>query len=686
MPICLRATISITLAPWMRSVTTQASPPAMTSVTSGTIEAGNNAILTSGTAAAAVAGDTPSGIFQTGGVITAAGVDSATATVALNAENVAKVAGAGSISQTAGIVSATNAASPVTVSMGSAGSISFGGTIFAGAPIYPGSASAPTGTVMLKAQNGDITETASGSSSPTGLVAANLLTASATGNVLLNTATGSGNNVINLGTSNAASGNFLLTDAATSGAALTVNGITAGGSIVLISAASVTQVAGTAIQAAGSSTATTPSLSITANGGAINQAAGATLAATNAGSGAVGLIAATNIVVDGNVSAASAGTTAVPSVALTAHSGSITQDTGIINAANGTVQFQSGGSITQGAGTINAANEAILFKSGGSITQGTGAINAANGSVQFQSGGSITQDTGIINAPNGTVQFQSGGSIGQNGTLIASVLTGGANGNASFNGATPSANGIATLGNFSTTPAATFSLQDGVNLAIGGTVGGARILIDDGLNTLTLASGGLVVGGNPRPPGQAFPADAAPSPSNQNPGADLIAGNVVQSGAFSVSNGGGPSTMVVDVSNSATGNIAFDNGSGLQAPNTWLILRLNGGTASGTVNVANLDLIYGTASGSSTLTGTIGGISGSAAAGTANIYQGSNDFANPNANFRFNACPIHSVNCVLLPTLSLPTANPLNDIDFSSNLTPEEEQELLLPIISYRDH
>ena len=63
--------------------------------TSGTVEAGHDAILTSGTAATVVPGDTLSGIFQTGGIITAGGTNETTAAVALTAENVANITGAG---------------------------------------------------------------------------------------------------------------------------------------------------------------------------------------------------------------------------------------------------------------------------------------------------------------------------------------------------------------------------------------------------------------------------------------------------------------------------------------------------------------------------------------------------------------------------------------------------------------
>ena len=84
--------------------------------------------------------------------------------------------------------------------------------------------------------------------------------------------------------------------------------------------------------------------------------------------------------------------------------------------------------------------------------------------------------------------------------------------------------------------------------------------------------------------------------------------------------------------------------------------------------------------GSARLTGTVAGLTGPAAAGAAGIQP------NPNSNFRFNSCPIHSVNCVLLPALAVPTANPLNDIDFGSLFNPNDQDDLLLPIVSDQDY
>jgi hypothetical protein len=96
--------------------------------------------------------------------------------------------------------------------------------------------------------------------------------------------------------------------------------------------------------------------------------------------------------------------------------------------------------------------------------------------------------------------------------------------------------------------------------------------------------------------------------------------------------------------------------------------------------VQNLDVIQTGGSGSTQLTGTVGGFSGPAAAGAAGIQPG------PGSNFRFNSCPIASVNCVLVSALAIPTANPLNDINVGSLYNPNDQDDLLLPIVSDQDY
>ena len=51
-----------------------------------------------------------------------------------------------------------------------------------------------------------------------------------------------------------------------------------------------------------------------------------------------------------------------------------------------------------------------------------------------------------------------------------------------------------------------------------------------------------------------------------------------------------------------------------------------------------------------------------------------------------NSCPIASVNCVLLPTEGVPAGNPLDEIFIGSFFNPQDEGDLLLPIVSDQDY
>jgi hypothetical protein len=131
----------------------------------------------------------------------------------------------------------------------------------------------------------------------------------------------------------------------------------------------------------------------------------------------------------------------------------------------------------------------------------------------------------------------------------------------------------------------------------------------------------------------------------------------------------------------ATVQTKFDATSGLNAPATWLILGLsNGAAAVGAINVKALDVSFTGGAGSASLFGTINGLSGQGAASAGNIQP------TPNPNFKVNACAIHSVNCVLLPTQGIPQINPISEIFFGSLFNPSsDDDDLLVPIVSDKD-
>src|SRR6185436_10630097 len=126
--------------------------------------------------------------------------------------------------------------------------------------------------------------------------------------------------------------------------------------------------------------------------------------------------------------------------------------------------------------------------------------------------------------------------------------------------------------------------------------------------------------------------------------------------------GGVPSVFRVNAGGSA--NISFDPLAGLQGAGTWLILDIGTGNATGQINVRNLDVIRFGLLGSASLTGTVTGITGPAAAGVSGIQP------SPNPNFRLNTCTIHSVSCFLLAGEGVPTASPLNDINIDTLSNP----------------
>ena len=132
----------------------------------------------------------------------------------------------------------------------------------------------------------------------------------------------------------------------------------------------------------------------------------------------------------------------------------------------------------------------------------------------------------------------------------------------------------------------------------------------------------------------------------------------------------------------STGTIGFAPAqAGLEAKNTWLILGLSGtGVATGNISVSNFDFAYTGTAGSASLTGVVSGLVGQSAATASYIDPSSS------ANFRLNNCPIHSVNCVLLPIEGAPVPAAFQEIQFGSPYRPDSDDgNLLLPIVSDSD-
>jgi hypothetical protein len=214
-------------------------------------------------------------------------------------------------------------------------------------------------------------------------------------------------------------------------------------------------------------------------------------------------------------------------------------------------------------------------------------------------------------------------------------------------------------------PGQVFTLGDGASIVTGGTPEPADFVLLDG------SFGGAIVIAAEIPT-QAKPALAGTEPV----GAYFTVGGFSQVGTSHVGPIAGASS-ILSLTTAGTGSIQF---AGLQAPTTWLLIDVDQGPVAGTIFVKSLTMQYPAGYSGATLSGTVDDVVGPAAAGQAIILP------LPNSKFSVNHCPIHSVNCVLLPLETLPMASPLADFTIGTLLDPNDDDALLLPIVSDRDY
>jgi hypothetical protein len=382
----------------------------------------------------------------------------------------------GSISQTTGLIAATNANGFLSLHA-AGGAIDFAGTLASGGT------STPTGTIDLMAAT-DITETVTGGATA-GLMAA-LLTGSAGGDIALNTTTAFGNRIFNLGSMSAggslaimnardlavvgpvtASGgplNLVVTaGGGTSGNLVNTSTITANnvntGAIRLAVDASIDNASGATIVAAGAGSSGTASVALVASGGTIGNAAGGTIQASNTTSGNVSLTAPGGISSGGRISAAgsvagghgisltTAGVfTQTGGVITTTHAnGSALMNAGSIDIAGtvdlgsaGVLTLISAGRITEGGGTSVGSGVGTIIAGGlmGSSTTTTTLDNIANqiGTIgPFSAADNLTlrnsaatlNTTGAVtvSGANGVLVLQNGVTGGDNGMTLAAGST-----------------------------------------------------------------------------------------------------------------------------------------------------------------------------------------------------------------------------------------------------------------------
>ncbi len=473
-------------------------------------------------------------------------------------------------------------------------------------------------------------------------------------------------------------------------------GVTAGTTASLTAGGSIAQNAAT-ITAAGSG------VTLTAQGGGVTQAAGATISATN-GTGTVALNAAQGIAIGGTLVAIGGGA----GVTLAARNGDVTETdagarTGLIDAtfltgsAGGDVTLDNSagagnqigtlGAFAARGGTFNMADARALLVAG-PVSAATSAAITDPATVAIAPGGSVTAPAVSLTAADLAIQgsvegantvrlVATSGGIAEPGALTAGTLAASSSGIVSLPGATPLANRVATLGNVT---AGNFTLVDGEDLLIAGTLNAPSIHIDDSGFALAIGNGTAInTGGVARPLGKvAF--TTLPTYAQGAPGAYLRAGSFQQVGNVTVAPlNGGPTSLRIDVT-SPTGNVMFGANGGLTANTTDLVVDLTGGTLGGLIFVKTLDLRYVPGAGNANLSGTVNGLGGPAAAGVSYITP------LPNPKYQINRCPISSVNCILLSVAAVPVINPLQDIYLGVLGNAQDDDDLLLPDVSERDY
>src|SRR5208282_5884295 len=119
---------------------------------------------------------------------------------------------------------------------------------------------------------------------------------------------------------------------------------------------------------------------------------------------------------------------------------------------------------------------------------------------------------------------------------------------------------------------------------------------------------------------------------------------------------------------------------------TWLVLSLAapGSNVTGNVNVNQLTLVLplnsNPANFTVSLTGTVNGISGKDAAAQSGVIPVHG------ATLQFNNCPIGTVGCVVLSGALIPVGNPIQFLSLGMLVNPNDESDLLLPLVSDEDY
>ena len=621
-----------------------------------TLDAGLGGIQITGSFDAATIAelDTAGGGVQQSGRFVAATLQSAGIVGPVTLGN-ASVATLGAFPVTGGNLSLTNTIGLVVAGPVSADNISL---IGAGSMAIAGTLTTP-GQVALTA-GGPISE-------PTGSIVAGILAVSDTAPVSLGS---TANAIATLGTVTVAGSSFLLADDAVP--LLTVTGPVSAGSVALGTP--------TALTLAGA-IAATGEVSLSAGSGGITigtgTAAGSVTAATLLLSSGGTISEPNGRITAGQLIADSAGTLSLASTAnAIAALGAVSVGNGdLVLADDAAARLTVNGPVTAANVTLDptalVVSGAITAAGQLSLTAGTGGIAVA---------GSLAA---------GTLTLASLGSISEpGGSITAATLQGSSAGATDLGGR----NAIGQITNF--TAGTAFMLADTTALTLTGTLTAPLIALQMPTSAFTLANGAAIVtGGTPEPAdfvlldasaggglviASELPTAAKPALSGgQKVGAYLTVGSFIQLGTSTVGAITAGGANILSITAPGTGNITFAN---LQGLNTWLLVDVNQGKVSGNIFVKALTLQYPAGYAGATLAGAINDITGPAAAGQATILP------LPSNNFSLNHCPIHSINCVLLPEESIPAASPLENFSIGTLLDNNDDENLLLPIVSNQDY
>ncbi len=229
--------------------------------------------------------------------------------------------------------------------------------------------------------------------------------------------------------------------------------------------------------------------------------------------------------------------------------------------------------------------------------------------------------------------------------------------------------------------AGTITLASTGTIVLAGLTDAPTILVGDTASTPAEVtwSGNTVITGSSVPPGAHHPA--FPATNGTKPGIFVLADKFAQTGTTRINPHGRASVIDISLAKSG-GTVTFDPSysAGLVAPSGELFLNLKFGVASGYIDVAGLSLSF-VLPGSASLTDLYGSVdneTGPAAAGAAYIVQ-------QNSQYRFNSCPIQSINCILVSPVIVPVTNPVEDVEVTTPRRRRDDDDLIIPNVGEQD-